>query len=285
MQNKKKARRKPPVVQSISRAGRILGCLGGGFNTITEIARECGLSKSTVHRLLKALDETHVVSQNPVNHRYYIGPLITRLSSRPFNIHQYLVAGAMQEMKRIAEISGETVTVGVLRGIQYIPLHEIASEHGLRVSEEGNRPRRQFIAASTKVLLSQLDDAKLAIAVRHLILNQTTAKTVTDKDVLMSQVREIRKQGYAVSFGEVVVGAACISAPVKDYTIPAVLNIVGPESRIRPAINNLVKELQKSAARISKNMAGLKEPEDKQAGQEVPIEKRPGKHRDRKTGR
>lgn len=248
---------KPPAVQSIYRAGNILLCLGNGVNSITEIAHHCRLSKSTVHRLLKALEESDIVSQNPINHRYNLGPLITQLASKPQNTHEYLITSSYNEMRRLSDISEETITIGIMTGIQYIHLHDIQSKHDLRVTEEGRRIRPLFMGATTKVLLSQLNDDELEIVLKHIKITPVTANTVTDKDVLIAQLKEIRKRGYAVSYGETVVGALCISAPIRNYTLPAALSIVGPESRLKSRVNELVKEIMASADLISKNIAGI----------------------------
>jgi len=248
---------KPPAVQSISRAGNILQCLGNGVSTITEIARHCNLSKSTVHRLLKALEESLIVSQNPTNHRYYLGPLITQLASKPQNTHEYLITSSIDEMRRLSDISEETITISIMTGIQYVHLHEIQSRHDLRVTEEGRKTRPLFVGATTKVLLSQFDDNELKIAIKNINITPATTKTVTNKNVLMAQLKEIRKRGYAVSYGETIVGALCTSAPIRNYGLPAALSIVGPESRLKPRVNGLVKELQASADLISKKIAGI----------------------------
>ena len=247
----------PPVVKSIYRAGNILLCLSNGVNTVTDIANRCQLSKSTVHRLLKALEESYIVSQDPLNHRYFIGPMITRLSSRPQNTHEYLITGALEEMRRLSDVSEETITLSTMTGIQYVHLSEIQSKHDLRVTEKGRRIRPLFMGATTKVLLSQLNDDKLRIALKNVKIDRVTNHTVTDKEVLMAQLREIRRQGYAVSRGEAVEGALCISARVKDYVLPVALSIVGPESRLESQVDVLIKELSASADQISRKIAGI----------------------------
>jgi DNA-binding IclR family transcriptional regulator len=249
--------RNQPAVKSISRAASILICLDNGFNTITDIASCCKLSKSTVHRLLKALEETYIVSQDPINHHYYLGPLVTRLSTKQQNTHEYLIISSVEEMKYLADIAEETVTLAVMNGIQYAHLHEILSKHDLRVTEEGRRVRPFFAGATTKVLLSQLNDEELKIAIRNIRITPVTRNTVTDKDILMTQVKKVRRQGYAISKGEAIEGALAISAPIRDYVIPAALSIVGPENRLQPRVASLTEELQASASHISNTMAEI----------------------------
>jgi IclR family transcriptional regulator, acetate operon repressor len=157
----------------------------------------------------------------------------------------------------LSDISGEMVTLGTMSGIQYIHLHEIQSKHDLRVNEEGRSIRPLFMGATTKVLLSQLDDRGLKIAIKNINITPVSANTVTDKGTLLAQVKEIKKRGYDISYGEAVVGAICLSAPIRGYPLPAALSIVGPESRLKPDATPILTELLASTDRISKNMADI----------------------------
>ena len=96
------------TVNSIHRAASILDCLINNKNTVTDIANYCKLSKSTVHRLLKALEESDFVLQDPVKRRYYLGYLFTRLASNLQITHDRLITCAIEEMKYLSDIAEET---------------------------------------------------------------------------------------------------------------------------------------------------------------------------------
>jgi DNA-binding IclR family transcriptional regulator len=72
---------------------------------------------------------------------------------------------------------------------------------------------------------------------------------------LMVELDQIRRQGYAITCGEGILGAMGISAPVMNYSCPVVLTILGPENRIRSRKASLIKELLKSAGNLSRNIA------------------------------
>ncbi len=245
----------PPAVKSISRAASILFCLSDGTSTLTDIASCCHLSKSTVHRLLKALEESHLATQDPLNHRYYLGPMLTGLILSPQITHGYLIMCAVEEMKRLSDVAEDTVALDAMIAIKPVPLYEIPSKQDLRVSEDGKRLGPLFAGARAKVMFSQLSDEELKIALNNINIAPVTKKTVTDKNVLMEQMHDIRKQGYAVAYGERIDGAICIAAPVNKYVCPVALSVIGPEGRIKPRINNIVKELKASAGRISDSIA------------------------------
>jgi DNA-binding IclR family transcriptional regulator len=246
-----------PVVKSISRASSVLYCLSEGISTLTDIAGHCKLSKSTVHRILKALEESNLAMQDSSNHNYYLGPLITRLISNPRTIHEHLVTCAVEEIGRLSDIIEETVTLSVLVAIRHIPVYEIQSKHDLRVAEESKRLGPLYAGAGVKVLLSQLSDEELSIVKKHIKIVPVTGNTVTDWYVLMEQFKEIRKQGYAVTYAERIAGTISVSAPVKNYTYPAAVSILGPESRLKTRVKDVVKELLASADKISDNIAEI----------------------------
>ena len=246
-----------PAVKSISRASRVLVCLSEGISTLTDIADYCNLSKSTVHRLLKALEESNLAMQDSVSHRYYLGPLITRLISNPQTVHEHLVTCAIEEIRRLSEIIEETVTLSVLVAVRHIPIYEIQSKHDLRVAEESKRLGPLYAGAGVKVLFSQLRDEELDIVKNHIKIVPVTENTVTDWDVLMEQFKEIRRQGYDITYGERIAGAISVSAPVKNYKYPAAVSILGPETRLKTRVRDTVEELLTSAGRISRNIGEI----------------------------
>lgn len=239
---------------SIAHATSVLVCIGNDVHALTDIARECNLGKSTVHRVLKLLEQSRLVVQDTINRRYYLGPLLTRLTSNPVTTHEYLIMHAHDEMRRLCEISEETITLDIMIGIQAFSLYEVASRHQLKVSQENRATGPLLAGASVKVLFSTLNDKQLKMALTSFEISRQTEHTVTDKALLMSQIMEIKKQGYGISRGEWVNGVTCISVPVFNYSLPLSLSALGPENRIREREKAVIKELKISAARISENI-------------------------------
>jgi DNA-binding IclR family transcriptional regulator len=242
---------------SIAHAADVLTSLSNDVHTVTDIARQRGLGKSTVHRVLKLLEQSMLVVQDTTSRRYYLGPLITRLTSNPLTTHEYLIMCAAEEMKRLAHLSEETVAMDIMIGTQFFPLYEVPSRHDLRVTQESRASGPVNAGASGKVLLSQLNEKQLRNAIGSIEPARATERTVTNPELLLAQVREIRQQGYAVSFGERIDGAMCISVPIKNYSLPAVMSIVGPESRLQAKTKSVVAEMLVSARRISETIASI----------------------------
>lgn len=244
----------PAPIRSVFRAVNILICLSNGVNTLTNIADCCKLTKPTVYRLLKTLEELLMVTQDPVTHHYYLGPLINQIASNPQANHHYLITCALEEMKQLWDLSWETVELSIMVGIQYVRLHEIPSKHSLKVLEGPDPVGPVYVGATAKVLLSQLDDSELKAALKNIRISGVTEHSVTNKKDLIAQSKEIRQQGHAISYGERITGALCISVPITSYFWPAALSVIAPESRIESKVDEFLEVLKVSSHRITNNI-------------------------------
>jgi DNA-binding IclR family transcriptional regulator len=229
--------------------------LSNGTHALTDISRQTGLTKPTVYRLLQTLEGRLMVAQDPPTRQYYLGPMVTKLASNPETNHYYLVTCALEGMKRLWDVTGENVELNIMVGSQYDRLYEIMSKHQLKVFEGADPVGHVFVGSAAKVLLSQLNDKELKLVMKNINIRQVTERSVTDKKVLMAQIRVIRQQGYAISYGERIAGAMCISAPVRNYFWPVALSLVGPESRLMPGVDDAVKKVTASARRITESVA------------------------------
>jgi IclR family transcriptional regulator, KDG regulon repressor len=236
---------------SIYRAVDILSCVGNDINSVTGIAENCKLSKATVHRLLKILADTHLVERDLINHQYYVGRFITQFLSKPLITHEYLVRSANQEMIHLSTVTQESVHLNVISGYCYIILKSVMSKHTLRIVVDNEEIEYLHAGACGKVLLSQIDNKELRIALKSMPFEPFTENTTIHKEELMLQIKRIREQGYAISNSERLEGMMCVAAPITNYTVPVALSILGLEGRIKIKSAEIISELTKSSAIIS----------------------------------
>jgi IclR family transcriptional regulator, acetate operon repressor len=258
------ADRHSTAVRSVFRSANILTCLSNGLNTITDIAANCHLNKATVHRLLKALIESRLAMQDPTSHRYYLGYSIARIVSNPFSTHEYLITCALKQMGRLSALTGETVNLTVLIGIQNVLLRDIPSSYELRVVEHGQDMRYVSAGATAKVLLAQLEKPKLDIALVNLNLPLLTDTPDPSREQVIAQLQKIALEGGCISTSERIHGATCLAAPIRNYVLPAALSLIGPESRMQPKCAQYFKELKNAAAEIEAKIVetfGVQQPE------------------------
>jgi IclR family transcriptional regulator, KDG regulon repressor len=238
--------------KSISRAAKILSCLSEGKNSVTDIAQYCELSKSTVSRLLAALEKSNLAVRDPVHRKYFLGYLLNRLVANPKTTHLNLITLSAREMNNLSKICGETVVLDILVGIRNIRLHMIPSIYNIRVYDDNfDLDSANLQGAAIKALFSQLDRGELTLVMNSLKSVTSDEEFYVRKREFLSQLNQIRKQGYAISRGEIIAGALAISAPIRGYHMPAALTVLGVESRFEPRIVELLPEIVASANRIS----------------------------------
>jgi IclR family transcriptional regulator, KDG regulon repressor len=250
-----KVRGKESAVQSIRRSAEILNCISNGINSVTGIASHCRLSKSTVHRLLKALGESELVMQDPISHQYYLGYFIIKLLSSPQTTQQHLTTCAAEEMSRLSDITGETVSLGIKMGLKAINIHVVNSKSDLKVDAANMRIKPVYLGVDGKVLLSQLDDFQLSTILANMHLELKTRPGRVDPEKLKAQIKLVSRRGYAIGHSESTAGVTFISAPIKNYVMPAVVNLIGPEIRMKPRLAEFTRELLDCTARISQRIA------------------------------
>jgi DNA-binding IclR family transcriptional regulator len=248
--------KKETAVQSVRRAAEILNCISNGISSVTDIAEKCGLSKSTVHRLLQALGDAELVMQDPTTHHYFLGYSIIKLISTPLATQEYLTRCASDEMNRLSEATGETASLGIKMGMKSVNIHVVTSKSDLKVDGANLRVRPVYFGVDGSVLLSQLDDYQVSNILNTIRLELKARREKIDFEELMARIRSIRRKGYAVGDSELTFGVTCISASIKNYALPAVLNLVGPGIRMKPELPALTRQVVACADRIS---ARLKE--------------------------
>ena len=240
---------------SLVRATNILICLSNGINTNTEIAKYCKYSTSTVHRLLNVLKNLNWIVQDSITNKYYLGTIADQLSSSESSTHRFLLVNALHEMGYLSNFSRETINLSILVGLRSILLHGIHSNQELKITEADSAYGMLFaVGATGKALLAQLDGDEIKEVLHKVDLPKVSGNKFTGKSELLSQLQTIKRQGYAVSYGERIAEAVCVSAIIRNYSHPVALSVLGPESRLKPRLEEIKEELMASAGRISNSL-------------------------------
>lgn len=236
-------------VQSIDRAAAILRCFADhpADLTLSEIARSTGLTTSTVHRLLAAMQENQLVRQTS-GRRYAPGQLLVQLVRRGA-LSPSLRDAAVPVMVALRDEVEETVGLHSLtRSDERVVVDQVESHHALRRTyTEIGVPIPLPYGAPGKVLTAWLPRERRE-NVLHQKLSQLTPTTVIDPVELRRHLEETIRRGFAVSYAERTPGIRSVAAPVFDHhgSITGCLSVSGPEMRM-PA-----ERLQELGASVSR---------------------------------
>ncbi|MGH3358653.1 MAG: IclR family transcriptional regulator, partial [Nocardioidaceae bacterium] len=204
-------------MQSIDRAAAILRCFAEhrAELTLSEIARATGLTTSTVHRLLAAMQHNLLVRQAR-GRRYAPGPLLVQLV-RGGAVTTTLRDAAMPAMTAMRDEVGETVGLHSLTpNDERVVIDQVESHHPLRRTyTELGLPIPLPYGAPGKVLCAWVPPARCE-SILHREISPLTPTTVTDPQALRTQLDEVRRLGYALSFAERTPGIRSVAAPLFD---------------------------------------------------------------------
>lgn len=203
-----------PPTSPVDRAFRVLRATAAGTGmTLSELARETGLSKSTTLRLLATLERNDAVAR--IGQRYRLGPLVQELDPIP-------VSPAYERIRRVLtpflahlfEATRATVHLATLYGDEVVYLNKL---HGPRPIPSPSRIGGGLPAYCTgvgKAMLAFDEDAAARVARGPLVA--WTEATLTSPDALAVELAEIRRRIRAVDRAELTPGLYCVAAPVFD---------------------------------------------------------------------
>jgi DNA-binding IclR family transcriptional regulator len=223
------------MVQSVQRAARLLRELAtsGPRLGVTELAERIGVSKPTVHALLRTLEAEGFVRQERESNKYLLGSALLRLGNSYLET-QELRSRSVAWADTLAERTGEAVWVAVLDDDRRVLVvhHVFRQGSGVQILELGASVPWNTCALG-KALVSFLPQPRQ----RDMLageLARLTGKSIVDPDVLAAQLEETRQSGYALEDQESTLGEAGIASPVFDrYGDPAgAIGIVGPVERL-----------------------------------------------------
>jgi len=240
------------TINTILKAADILRTIAIGINQSSSIAGNLKLSRSTTHRLLKTLQAAELVLQDPITLRYSLGPFVHYLADYANRYHHNLISCALLEMEKLRNLTGETIVLVIRLGVRRMYLEELPSFHPLKYAAGKGYTPPVYAGATGKVLLSQMSRPELLRLLDSITLDKVAPNTITDRETLLKEIENTRRKGYAISYSELVAGAASVSVSIHHYSQPVALCVLGPENRMANRTNEILRKLRHSALVIEK---------------------------------
>jgi len=220
---------------------------------VSAIAQRLSLQKSNVHRLLQTLKVLGYVQQHPETSRYSL-----TLKTWEFGMkvagRSAIKRAALPFMRLLHQQHQESVHLSVLVGTDILYLESIIATFPLRSTTQAGGRIPAIFPASGKALLAYHPDA--ADIVKEIIQTHPQAKHLT-VDVLLRELDEIRRKGYATSISGWRVNVNSVSAAIlTGNTLPvAAVGISGPAERMAPEqLKALASAVMNTAAQIGETL-------------------------------
>jgi IclR family transcriptional regulator, acetate operon repressor len=216
---------------SIGYLGRLLDLLDviGAADglTLTEIAERADVPLSTAHRLTSLLLERHWVTRAETSKRYLPGrnlELIGLRAAREANRQ----ARFEDVLRRLSLATGETVSLGLLRGYDIVLVHRHESPHPLRLVLSVGDIIPAHSTALGRNILARLDERERRAVLAY--LGPDAHAFLRDR---ADQLKTIREEGCEIDEGGFLVGLMCVAAPIIGPAGAPTggVSVAGPDTR------------------------------------------------------
>lgn len=219
------------VVQSVQRAFAILRALASAPMGVTQLSEAVSLPKSTVARLLSALEEEHAVVQETSGGQYAIGDglldVVAELSGG-----RNIVALSRPFLAALAAEVEETVGIGIREGTDVYYLDHVGPDSEVQVRDWTGEYAPLHLVPSGLVALAHFSPQDLDSYLDRELVATTSGSVVAD-EAIRTRVKQIRSVGYAWGFEEFADGLNSVAAPVYGHNneVVALLHVHGPAYR------------------------------------------------------
>lgn len=233
-------------VQVIARAAAILRCLkneNAGLS-LGQIAQRVGLPRSTVQRIVGALQAENLVIAASPDRGIRLGPEIASLAQAGRIDTAEIFRPYLIDLSRE---TGETVDLAVMRGRRLIFVDQIPGSHRLRTVSFVGESFPLTNTANGKACLALLEDGDVVA----LLKPEFGAKADEVLAGLLAELAEIRTTGIAFDLDEHTLGVSAVGGALADVNgdIYAV-SIPTPTTRF-------VRERDKITAALKETMVTL----------------------------
>jgi DNA-binding IclR family transcriptional regulator len=226
---------KPPArqrIQAVDRASALLKAVAASDRPLSaqELARACGINRSTAWRLLATLEDHGLVEQDPATRRYAVGYASLQLAAG--SGHDAVVRRARPVLEELCRDVDESVTFAVATRFHLEYIDQV-DPPGPPAPSWLCRAIPLHATSAGKVFLAWLPPEERA-SMLPAELEGFTETTIVEPDALERELHAVRHEGYATCVGEYEGFSNGVSAAVLDRRGRplAVVNVWGPSPRV-----------------------------------------------------
>jgi len=200
--------------------------------SVTDIARELGLAKSTVYDHLSTLEQSEYVVKDEQS--YYLGLRFLDLgvTARRRHIQSDLITEKVDEL---ATETGERAQFVTNEHGWGVYIYQAFGEKAVKTDSRIGRRFPLHISAAGKAILAFLPEKQVDAIIETRGLREDTDNTITDSDRLLAELETVRDQHHAFNREESTNGLNAVGVPVlaDGQRVIGALSVAGPAYRLK----------------------------------------------------
>jgi len=229
-------------IQVIARAAAILRALEDEDEglSLAQIAARVGLPRSTVQRIVAALEAETFVTAASAAGGWRLGPALTRLGA---SVKLGAAAIARPLLVELSAALKETADLATPKRDRVVFVDQVVGSQRLRTVSAVGEAFPLYCTANGKAFLAALEEAEIIRRIGRRY-EARTAKTHTTLAALLADLAVIRARGYALDEEEHTEGICAAGVLVRDtFGHPLLVSVPVPAARFEERRGEIVERL------------------------------------------
>ena len=223
--------------------------------SLREITTRVHISKSSAFRILFTLESLGYIRRDLETRKYCLGLRVLEIAKRVTGTRN-VVHIARPYMRDLQSRFAETVNLVSLHSND-IYYAEIAESHqAFRMSADVGSHAPVHASAVGKTIAAFMPKKRLTALLAGKRFTRFTRNTLTTLRAFTAELAKVRRRGYAIDNEEVERGAFCVGVPLLNDQGQAThaISISGPAHRVQPQKEEIVRELLRVSAALSREL-------------------------------
>jgi len=223
------------------------------------------MPKTTLMRLLDALERAGYVAHAPAERGFVPGPAATTLALTLLRTPSF-TRSCVAVLSQLVAALGEACNLTALDGDQIVYVARVETDEPLRPHfETGNRVPLHC-TASGKLFLASMSHTERDRVLSRINLTRCTPRTLTDPTLLHSELDRLAARGIGIDNEEFVRGMSAVAVPVRDAADRVVAAVACHAPTARVLLDDLLRAVPvlQGAARALQDVLAAHHPGEAQ---------------------
>ena len=187
------------------------------FFSLQGLAEETSIPKPTLHRMLQQLESAGLLERSVDGRHYGTGVRLRKLAENLL-LNDVFHGARHAVLRHLVTEVGESCNLTALSGSEVIYLDRVETAAPLRFYLHSGSRVPVHCSASGKVFLSEMSPAQRQRLLAHAPLEAFTAKTITQLTQLEDEIKQVKRQGFALDNEEFLPGLQCVAVLVPSVS-------------------------------------------------------------------
>lgn len=241
-------------IQVIARAAALMRALERRPDGLSlgELAKAVSLPRSTVQRIVDALDNEGFVLAASAVSGVRMGPALLALAAAT---RFHIAEAARDTLEALAKECGETVDLSLIDQDKVVFIDQVAGTHRLTAMSAVGVSFPLHSSANGKALLAAMSGDEVNKLRRRLRLPAKTPNSLSTWEALLQEIARVRAADVAYDREENSLGISAVSVAIRSPSGElAAISIPAPTQRFEQTQADLTRALLKHAGRLQQRL-------------------------------